>query len=364
MINRLKKNDSFCVLPWIEYHSNTEGNRFFCCFSKVPLTDEKSTNIIRQKILNNEKIDHCNYCYKIEENNAISPRQRESALWLKDISVSDKFKTEPHYEPLFLDIRSDNKCNLACIGCSPSESTLWQKELGSPAKQYSQVPSFDEIKKAKKIYMAGGEPFIIDSYLDIIDFIAIQNPDIELVINTNLTTLPDSTIKSLQKIKKVCIIVSIDAYGKVNEYHRYPLKWDKFVRNLDILQKTGIRIEFNTVVDAVSIFGFKELYKLEHYAKRWDLQILIKPTALILENLPIDLRHIALENAKSLKNLHFYSTDQKYKTTVNLILSKLTKSGNVEQLSAYIQELDTRRKINHSDYIGVNLINIKDINEK
>ena len=55
MINRLKKNDSFCVLPWIEYHSNTEGNRFFCCFSKVPLTDEKSTNIIRQKILNNEK---------------------------------------------------------------------------------------------------------------------------------------------------------------------------------------------------------------------------------------------------------------------------------------------------------------------
>lgn len=364
MINRLRKNDTFCVLPWIEYHSRIDGNQYLCCHSNVPLTDETSTNIIRQKILNNEKVDHCNHCYKLEENNVLSPRQRESALWLKDESILDKFKSETYYEPLFLDLKVDNKCNLACIGCNPSSSTLWQKELKISTKRYFQLPDFEKIKKAKKIYMAGGEPFIIDSYLDIIDFVATENPDIELVVNTNLTTLPDSTVKSLQKIKKVCITVSLDAYGKVNEYHRYPLKWNKFIRNLDLLEKTGIRIEFNTVVDAVSIFGFKELYLLEHYAKRWDLQILTDPTALILENVPNNLKDLALENAESLKNLHFYSIDQKYKTTVNLITSKLSKSGDPERLSKYIQELDIRRKINHSDYIGVNLINTEDINEK
>lgn len=364
MINRLKKGDTFCVLPWIEYHSSTDGNQYFCCYSTVPLINETSANLIRQKTLNNEKVDHCTHCYKLEENNVISPRQRESALWLKDISVSNKFKNEPYYEPLFLDIRTDNKCNLACIGCGPYSSTLWQKELGVPIKRSSQLPNFDKIKKSKKIYMAGGEPLIIDSYLDIIDFVAAENPDIELVINTNLTTLPESTVKSLQKIKKVSITVSIDSYGKVNEYHRYPLKWDKFIRNLDILKQTGIYVEFNTVVDAVSIFGFKELHKLEHYTKRWDLQILARPVALKLENLPNNLKDLALENASSLKKLQFYSTDLKYKTTVNLIISNLTKSGDTEQLSAYIQELDTRRKINHVDYIGVNLINTRDINEK
>jgi sulfatase maturation enzyme AslB (radical SAM superfamily) len=363
MINRLKKGDTFCVFPWIAYHSKTDGKQYFCCYSNVPITDEAFTNITRQKILNNEKVSHCNHCYSLEENNVLSPRQRESVLWLKDVSISNIFKIESDYEPLFLDIRADNKCNLACIGCGPSASTLWQKELEIPTKRYSQLLDFEKIKKVKKIYMAGGEPFIINNYLNIIDFIAAENPDIELVINTNLTRLPDSAIKSLQKIKKVCIIVSLDAYGKVNEYHRYPLKWDKFVRNLDILQKTGIRIEFNTVVDAVSIFGFKELNKLEHYAKRWDLQILTNPTALVLENIPNNLRHVAVENAESLKNLRFYSTDQKYKTTVNLILSTLSKSGDSAQLSKYIQELDTRRKINHLDYIGVNLINTKNINE-
>lgn len=356
MISRLKKGNTFCVLPWIEHHTRTDGNQYFCCYAMAPIGTEESVAITRQKILNNEKVLHCEHCYKLEDNNVISPRQRESAIWLKDSSIRDKFKSEPTYEPVFFDIRLDNKCNLACISCSPKDSTLWQKELSSPIKRYSQLPDFDKIKKAKKIYMAGGEPFIIDGCLAIIDFIATHNPDIELVINTNLTTLPESAIDSLKKIKQVSITVSLDAYGKVNEYHRYPLKWEKFTRNLATLYNTGIRIEFNTVIDAVSIFGLKELNTLEQYASRWDLRILTNPAVLIVENLPLHLREIALENAESLKNLKFYATDQKYKTTVNSLITSLGKFGNPDALAEYIQQLDARRKINHSHYIGVNLI--------
>ena len=86
----------------------------------------------------------------------------------------------------------------------------------------------------------------------------------------------------------------MDGYGKVNEYHRYPLKWDKFIRNLDRLHETGLRTEFNTVIDAVSIFGLGGLLELEHYVTRWDLVILTRPIALRLENLPPRVRNIAL----------------------------------------------------------------------
>ena len=356
MISRLKKGNTFCVLPWIAYHTKTDGNQYFCCDSGIPLDDEKLTNITRQKILNNEKVAHCTNCYKLEEDNVISPRQRESALWLKDISIVNKFLNNPEYNPIFFDMRSDNKCNLACIGCGPDDSTLWQKELSIPIKQYSVLPNFDKIKKAKKIYLAGGEPFIIDSYLKIIDFIAEYNPNIELVINTNPTVLPEQTVNSLQKINQVSITVSLDGYGKVNEYHRYPLKWDKFIRNLDRLHETGLRTEFNTVIDAVSIFGLGGLLELEHYVTRWDLVILTRPIALRLENLPPRVRNIALENVQSLKNLNFYNTDQKYRSTVDSIITELEKNGNPAQLSDYIAQLDLRRKINHSHYIGVNLI--------
>ena len=356
MISRLKKGNTFCVLPWIEYHTRTDGNQYFCCYAKAPIGTDESAATTRQKILNNEKVPHCEHCYKLEEDNAISPRQRESALWLKDVSIANKFLNNPEYEPVFFDIRLDNKCNLACIGCSPNDSTLWQKELSMPGKQYSSSPNFDKIKKAKKIYMAGGEPFIIDSYLEIIYFIAEYNPNIELVINTNLTTLPESTVKSLQKIKQVSITVSLDGYGKVNEYHRYPLKWDKFIRNLNRLHETGLRTEFNTVIDAVSIFGLERLLELEHYVTRWDLRMLTSPAPLRLENLPPSVRNIALENAQSLKNLNFYNTDQKYKSTVDLIITELEKNGNPVQLSEYITQLDLRRKINHCEFLGVNLI--------
>lgn len=356
MISRLKKGNTFCVLPWIEYHTRTDGRQYFCCWATKPFDSEHDATAARQEILNNRPVDYCKNCYKLENDNLISPRQRESALWLKDISIRDKFTNDPVYEPVFFDIRLDNKCNLACISCGPEDSTLWQKELGIPIKRYSKLPDFDKMKKAKKIYMAGGEPFIIDGFLDIIDFVAEHHPDIELVINTNLTALPDSTIISLQKIKQVSITVSLDGYGKVNEYHRYPLKWKKFIRNLNTLYEIGVRIEFNSVLDAVSVFGLAELYKLEHFVSRWDLQILSKPASLLVENLPAGVRAVALENAHSLKKLKFYRIDQKYKNTVDFLIESLGKFGDPVLLSGYIQQLDLRRKIDHSQYIGVNLI--------
>lgn len=356
MISRLKKGNTFCVLPWIEYHTRTDGRQYFCCWATKPLASEHEAALARQEILNNQPVDYCKNCYKLEDDNLISPRQRESAIWFKDISIRDKFKNDPIYEPVFFDIRLDNKCNLACIGCNPGDSTLWQKELGIPIKRYSKLPDFDKIKKARKIYMAGGEPFIIDGFLDIINFVADHHPDIELVVNTNLTALPDSILISLQKIKQVGITVSLDGYGKVNEYHRYPLKWEKFMRNLNTLYETGVRIEFNSVLDAVSVFGLTELYKLEQFASRWDLPILTKPTALLIENLPMQVRDVALENAQSLKKIKFYGTDPKYKNAVDFLIESLGKFGNPAELSEYIQQLDLRRKIDHSHYIGVNLI--------
>ena len=110
------------------------------------------------------------------------------------------------------------------------------------------------------------------------------------------------------------------------------------------------------MLDAVSVFGLAELYKLEHFVSRWDLQILSKPASLLVENLPAGVRAVALENAHSLKKLKFYGIDQKYKNTVDFLIESLGKFGDPVLLSGYIQQLDLRRKIDHSQYIGVNLI--------
>ena len=60
--------------------------------------------------------------------------------------------------------------------------------------------------------------------------------------------------------------------------------------------------------------------------------------------------------SKILKKLKFYGIDQKYKNTVDFLIESLGKFGDPVLLSGYIQQLDLRRKIDHSQYIGVNLI--------
>jgi sulfatase maturation enzyme AslB (radical SAM superfamily) len=80
------------------------------------------------------------------------------------------------------------------------------------------------------VYLAGGEPLIIEQFIDLIERIAESDTQPELVINTNLTTISDRVNVSLQKIKNLTMVVSVDAYESVNEYHRWPLKWEKFLK--------------------------------------------------------------------------------------------------------------------------------------
>lgn len=356
MIKKLAPGNAFCVLPWIEKLINLTDERQFCCWSDV--MPESITSEVRQQIWEGKKVPQCESCYKLEEKNVVSPRQQENSLWLKDPDVQQHFNSTvcPSYKPFFFDIRLNNKCNLACIGCGPNSSSLWAKELGINDITKKNIVDVNELLQAKKVYISGGEPFLIDEYIQIINAIANNNPDSELHINTNLTSVPEETFNDIKKIKKVTVIVSLDSYDKVNEYHRYPMRWDKFMRNLNKLKSIGVRIVFNTVIDAVSVFGFEKLHLLEDYADGWALVTLTWPAELRLNNVPNDLKELATANLQALKKIRFYKTDIKFKSKVDRALELVNEKGNSTSLSAYIQTLDQRRRINHTEYLGVNLI--------
>lgn len=361
---RLKNGDTFCVLPWISEYKTVGGTAHFCCHSNIPIvsTSDPSTDELRLKIWNNEKIVNCNKCYELEHNNIISPRQRESINLLKFNNIRNHFEAAEgpwQFKKYFADIRVNNKCNLSCITCGPGNSSLWEKELGiipiTTSSQHNYTK--DEIKELTRIYIGGGEPLINDHAKLIIKMCADYNPQIELVINTNLTYLDKSLIKQFKAITNTTIVVSIDAYGAVNEYHRYPLKWSKFIRNLKWLKNENINILFNTVASAVSVFGFKNLKRLEVYPSGWNLTLIHPRTNLELRNIPDSLKSTAIDNVVNLKKSKFYKTDLKFKTQVDGIINNISQPvDNVLGLKKYIQELDLRRNLKHQNYLGVNLI--------
>jgi sulfatase maturation enzyme AslB (radical SAM superfamily) len=50
--------------------------------------------------------------------------------------------------------------------------------------------------------------------------------------NTNATSVPSRALSLWRSFKKVKIGVSIDGFGRILEYQRYPAKWDKVLANI------------------------------------------------------------------------------------------------------------------------------------
>jgi sulfatase maturation enzyme AslB (radical SAM superfamily) len=357
MSNRTLKNTSFCVLPFIEKFQNLNGKSCLCCNSSIPVKESELDNL-RLEILNQKPIPHCTTCYQQEQHKIISPRQLETSRWLRDTEVKnyiDNWQPGIESKIFFYDIRFDNKCNLACISCYPGASSLWARELNITPVKHDLNFDISQALTAKKVYLAGGEPLIIDQFIDFIQQVSQQDQQPELVINTNLTRINDELKHILMQIKNLTLVVSIDAYGSVNEYHRWPMSWNKLVNNLEWANTINCTLQFNTVVDAVSVLNLQQIQELEHFADQWNLTILTRPVALAINNLPERLKSSVLHNFTKIKKSKFYTKDPVFKSRVNAIEHLILEPGNEQLLNVFIGELDQRRQINHTSYLGVQL---------
>jgi len=351
-------NGAFCVLPFIEKFQNLDGKQYLCCHSDVPVTSQ-SVLQIQKNITNGIKTPECHRCYQLESDKIISPRQKESISWLRDSEVKEyvtSWTPESNAQTFFYDIRYSNKCNLACISCHPTDSSLWAKELKVDIVNYPLNFTIDELLSAKKIYLAGGEPLIIDEFINLINCIAEKDIQPEVVINTNLTSITEDLQKSLSHIKNLTLTVSIDGYESVNEYHRWPLKWPKLLSNLHwVRENIQCFIQMNSVVNAVTILNIDQLTKIEWLIDQWNLSILTQPTSLLIKNLPENLKSVVADKFKNIKQSKFYKQDPIFKTRVDNILLEILATGDPVSLSTFIDTIDQRRNINHENYLGVKL---------
>ena len=368
----LLDNGTFCALPWIHDFRHLDGKKHLCCIAyaeNLPLDENfnsESTNELRRKILNGEPIPHCRTCYKQEAAGVKSYRQIQSLEWFRrDAETSEYFAniTQDTLPRLFYyDIRFDAKCNLACITCGPQFSTLWKKELGLPIIEYKLGTEFEEMRQAKKIYLAGGEPLIIDEHIALLEWIATNHPEVELTISTNLTGLKPHVLDLLKSFKNLGLVISVDAWGPALEYVRYPLKWEKFITNLESVKSAGVRdIYFNTVASAVSVFGWKQFNQLDQYdPKEWFIYPLEHPTWFQLQNVPDHLKARAQECILPMKESKFYNSSARFRNEIDHVYTTVQNPVAGQDrgwiMLDKIKEIDRRRNINHSDYLGVNLI--------
>ena len=261
-------SEKFCYLPFGSIYVGASGTLSPCCvaspfkeninFKDFNSVDEAINSEpykrIRKEMLSNIAPSECAECFvyknRHKEHSNIEFRNQiaESSLYNEDYSVN---------KIVYTDLRLSNHCNFKCRMCFHGSSSTWFEYWGYVQNQpeYDTINtkyltagddaldkfSEENIDSIRKVYLAGGEPFITPTTFTLLDrFSDEQAKNVYILINTNLSTLTYKGIDILDKLKRfktVDISCSCDGYGKIGEYQRPGFNSEKFFKNLETLIK-------------------------------------------------------------------------------------------------------------------------------
>jgi hypothetical protein len=329
---------TFCILPWVHLSTRPDGSMRVCCTanaSSVGPTNDKehggqvgilkdaegrpaNLNVndletswnndymrnVRKQMLAGEKPPSCLKCYKEEAAGHRSKRQWETDYWMQRVNLQellDETAEDGSVPPKlqYIDLRFGTKCQLACVMCSPHDSSGWVKDWqavfpklknenlkevwqwenkgsinGSSYNWHKNNPIFwqqfyEQIPHMKQLYFAGGESLIIEEHYEILEECIRQGyaKDLELRYNSNGVEWREDLFDLWKEFKLVRFHYSVDSIHEMNEYIRYPSKWKRTEEVFHILDKeTSDNVEI-TVACAVNLLN---IYYIPDFLK-WKL---------------------------------------------------------------------------------------------
>jgi radical SAM protein with 4Fe4S-binding SPASM domain len=363
---KILTNKSFCVLPWTGFELEPNGNIKNCIISTSRLGNIEEQDItsilsgeenlkIKQQMLEDKKPKNCAGCYLQEQDRKNLSSISSRLYYTKELgSVVDNtlYDQLENFSLHHVDLRWTNHCNQACVYCSPTYSSKWAQELGQEIK--SSVESrrkvkdfvFENIKKLKNVYLAGGEPLLMNENREFLQLLLKENPLVNIRVNTNLSSTKTGVFDLLCKFKNVHWTVSVETVEEQYEYIRYHGSWNDFLQNLKQIQKLNHKITFNMlyfILNYKSIFSTVRFFKgLEFHENSFIIGPLYTPEYLNILNLPENM----LSELKN-KFINELTTSNHYlKNSYENILKYISNTPwnkDISNFQEQIKILDARR---------------------
>jgi hypothetical protein len=326
---------TFCILPWVHLSTRPDGQMRVCCTanaSGVAATNAESlgsqigilkddegrpSNLnvndfvsswnstymrnVRKQMLAGEQPPSCTKCYKEEAAGHNSKRQWETAYWkdrvdLNKLLAETTVDGEVPPQVAYIDLRFGTKCQLACIMCSPHDSSGWIKEWqniyptitnqnvrqvwqwenkgstnGSSYNWHKNNPVFwqqfyEQIPHMKQLYFAGGESLIIDEHYKILEECIRRGyaSEMEIRYNSNGVEWREDLFELWKHFKIVRFHYSVDNIFEMNDYIRYPSKWkrtEEVFHILDTQTSDNVQITIACAVQALNIYYIPDFIK-------------------------------------------------------------------------------------------------------
>jgi radical SAM protein with 4Fe4S-binding SPASM domain len=370
-MSRKLLDNNFCVIPWTGFELEPNGNIKNCIISKEKLGNLNNQNIeeilknnktleIKQDMLEGRYPSNCEGCYFQEKHrdknfNDISSR----IYYAKEIGPhisKNLLDNNENFELRHVDLRWSNKCNQACVYCGSSYSSKWAKELNisvnSNKEQRDKLKKyvFDNVKNLKNIYMAGGEPLLMNENKELLNLLLEKNKDVHLRINTNLSHTDTGVFELIQKFKNVHWTISVESIEEQYEYIRFGGDWKKFLDNLKLIQfNISHKISFNMlyfILNYDSIFNCVSYFKnLGFHNNSFVIGPLYTPVYFNILNLPDkDIENLKKKFILEINKKPGFILQNSYENILKYLNEPFDK--NLKETYNNLKMLDKRRNIN------------------
>jgi radical SAM protein with 4Fe4S-binding SPASM domain len=363
------KNKSFCPLPWTGFIVQQNGDIKHCVLAKdvigninerpiQEILSGEDNNKIKKQMLADNKPSSCTGCYKLEEGKNNFDIISQRIYYIKELRTVDPtlYDQIENFDLHTVDIRWTNQCNQACVYCGPHNSTLWEKEVGpsklmsAEAKNAVRSFIFDRVAQLKNVYLAGGEPTLMNENLEFLNLLLEKNPNVQLRVNTNLSNIDTKVARLIKKFKNVHWIVSVEATGNYYNYIRYGGDWEEFCKNLNAIGDINRhKISFNMLY---CILNHLEIFKcidfltgLGFHNNSFVLGPLYTPEYLNILNLPVDkIKQIKTELKGRIDDKPGHILEDGYINLLRYLDTPFTK--DLDKSFDRLKILDQRRKLN------------------
>ena len=297
--------EKFCAAPFTSLHQLGEGLVTTCCKTRVPIgnsnthTYEEIMNSdhakeVRAQFLRGEKPEQCKVCWEYEDNNSWPANNRVFSNYSARTQIDDAVRdtlpdgTLVKQHPAWMDMLWTNKCNFACLGCTPELSTTiakkFKKEFAvingiEPDRYHPEIQDewkmdnsakIDYIIKHSdtitKIHLNGGEPFMQEDVYELLDALLKRGLEKQITIwaHTNGSIIKYKGVDLVEDYlkywgKNCKITISNDHYGTRGEYIRWGYKHTKWVDAYNRFFDAGLNLGIQTCYSLLNALTVEDM---------------------------------------------------------------------------------------------------------
>ncbi|CEN29469.1 radical SAM/SPASM domain-containing protein [Lactococcus piscium] len=169
--------------------------------------------------------------------------------------------------PLLIDVCITNRCNLNCDYCSAESGPFASKKNEMSIEEIDGLfRQFDDLK-VPRVAVTGGEPFIREDALDILEKFSKYN--FAKVLNTNGTLITDKIARRLSKFNLDRICVTLDgSIPEIHESQRGHGTFNKVIEGIKKLQRYQLPVStlftlgkhnVNDLINTIKLFDKLEV---------------------------------------------------------------------------------------------------------